>query len=176
MRTIMNRVAMVLALGLLSACQGMPGNSSPHGGTAPKTSQAAGAVQAKNAGQAGQPAVKSEGGTQQATPDGAKVGGTGVTTAQGEAPGTTESPLLNPPVDRSKKLEYAEVYVDLKNPQGQKALVPYLMKPEEWMIVKVENLGPTYKKYKFQRVGTSDGKRSPEIDPLMPKKPDGTSP
>ena len=173
MPPIMNRAAVVLALALLSACQGMPSNTSAHGTNAPKTSQAAGAVQSKSATPQGQPAVKTEG-TQQATPDGAKVGGAAATSAQGEAPGTTESAVQNPPVDRSKKLEYADVYVDLKNPQGQKALVPYLMKPEEWMIVKVENLSPTYKHYRFQKVGSADGKSTPEVDPLLPKKPAGS--
>jgi hypothetical protein len=168
MRAIMKRASALLALALLSACQNLLPNATDHGTAPPKVSQQAGAVQAKS-----EAAPKTSG--QQATPDGAKSGATGVTTsAEGEAPGSASAPLLNPPVDRTKKLEYADVYVDLKNPQGQKALVPYLMKPEEWTIVKVEHISATYKHYRFQRVASNDGKPIPEVDPLKPPKPSGT--
>lgn len=161
----MNRTAILLALGLLAGCQNLGGPSPAPSGNNTVTTPAAGAAQAKSA----QPAPKTAS-AGQATPDGAKVGGQGVTTsAAGEAPGSTSADVQNPSVDRTKKLEYADVYVDLKNPQGQKALVPYLLKPEEWTIVKVEHLSPTYKHYRFQRVASSDGKALPEVDPLKPK-------
>ena len=167
----MTRSAAVLALALLSACQGLggPGSQAPAGSNNTVTTPAAGAAQTKSA---QQPSTNSAG---QASPDGAKVGGSGTrsTSAEGEAPGTAQADVQNPSVDRTKKLEYADVYVDLKNPQGQKALVPYLLKPEDWTIVKVEHISPTYKHYRFQRVASNDGKALPDIDPLRPPKPSG---
>ena len=166
----MTRTAALLALALLAGCQNLgglvPGAPSGNNTNNTVTTPAAGAAQSQAAQQA--PKTASAG---QATPDGAKLGGTGVkTSADGEAPGSTSAPVQNPVVDRTKKLEYADIYVDLKDPQGQKALVPYLLKPEDWTIVKVEHLSPTYKHYRFQRVASNDGTALPEVDPLKPKK------
>jgi hypothetical protein len=77
--------------------------------------------------------------------------------------------VLGPPVDASKKLEVVEVDVELKTPSSQRNLVPYLIRPEVWTLVKVELLGPTRRLYRFQRVAAADGTPLPDIDPLRPR-------
>ncbi len=67
-------------------------------------------------------------------------------------------------IDTTKKLEYVNLWVDLGDPNGQRALVPYLLKPEEWMLIKCEMLSPTSKHYTFQRVTTADGRALPQVD------------
>jgi hypothetical protein len=76
-----------------------------------------------------------------------------------------------PPVDTAKRLEYVDVFVNLKDPAGQRQLVPYLLKLDEWTIVKVEHLTTTLKHYRFRRMTSPQDKPIPEIDPLMPRKP-----
>lgn len=66
--------------------------------------------------------------------------------------------------DTTRKLEYADIWVDLGDAAGQRALVPYLMKPEEWRLVGCEMLSPTSKHYRFMRVSTQDGKSLPQVD------------
>lgn len=72
-------------------------------------------------------------------------------------------------IDSAQRREYAEVTVNLQDPNGQKVLVSYLMKPEEWHIEKVTQTTPTTKRWRFWRVARSDGKSMPEIDPLKPR-------
>ena len=94
------------------------------------------------------------------------------TTGAGEtqAPqGPSASSIVAPAIDTNQRREYAEVYVDLKDPSGQKGLVSYLMKPDEWHIEKVSQLTDTVKLWRFWRVARTDGKSMPEIDPLRPK-------
>src|SRR5258706_10950777 len=67
-------------------------------------------------------------------------------------------------MDTSNRFEYADVYVSMGDATGMRALVPYLMKPESWMLVKCEMLTPTYKHYRFQKVSTGDGRATPEGD------------
>jgi len=66
--------------------------------------------------------------------------------------------------DTSRKLEYADIWVDMGDAAGQRALVPYLMKPQEWRLIGCEMLSPTSKHYRFMRVSTQDGKSLPEVD------------
>jgi len=66
--------------------------------------------------------------------------------------------------DTTRKLEYADIWVDMGDAAGQRALVPYLMKPEEWRLVGCEMLSPTSKHYRFMRVSTQDGKSLPQVD------------
>ena len=67
-------------------------------------------------------------------------------------------------IDTTKKLEYVDIYTDLSDPNSQRALVPYLMKNEEWMLIKCEMLSATSKHYKFQRVTGADGRSLPQVD------------
>ncbi|HLY73135.1 MAG TPA: hypothetical protein VKU80_03370 [Planctomycetota bacterium] len=108
---------------------------------------------------------------------------TGTTTAsagvQGAAPTTT--PVSTPDVppttasaaptatksvtfDTSKKLEYVDLYIDMGDPSGQRALVPYLMKPKDWMLIGCDMTSTSSKHYRFMRVSTTDGKELPEVD------------
>jgi len=87
--------------------------------------------------------------------------------ASGATAGSTPPPTsANKTVtfDTTRKLEYVDIYVDLGDPAGQRALVPYLMKPEDWMLCKCEMLSPTTKHYTFMRVSTADGRSLPQVD------------
>jgi hypothetical protein len=76
-----------------------------------------------------------------------------------------ETPAPKPPeIDTTRHLEYVDVTVALGDPNGMRALVPYLMKPEVWTLVKCEMNGTTEKHYRFQKVTSSDGKSLPEVD------------
>jgi len=109
--------------------------------------------------------MPSSGGTS-STDAGSPQGGT--TT---QSPGVQGTPASTPTAttktttfDSAKKMEIVDVYVEMGDPQGQRALVPYLMKPEEWMLIKCEMLSPTSKHYRFQRVATADGRSLPSVD------------
>lgn len=69
--------------------------------------------------------------------------------------------------ESGRKFEVVEVWVDQTQPNAQRKLVPYLLKSDEWTLVKCEHLSVTRKLYKFQRLVTSE-KKPPEIDPLNP--------
>ena len=75
-----------------------------------------------------------------------------------------------PAVSASKKLEVVVVDVNLKEANGMRKVLPYLLNEDEWLILKVEQTSPTTKRYKFQRLTTPE-KALTEYDPLMPKKP-----
>jgi hypothetical protein len=45
-----------------------------------------------------------------------------------------------------------------------RALVPYLLKPEVWTLVKCEMVSATSKHYKFQKVTSNDGRSLPDVD------------
>lgn len=79
-----------------------------------------------------------------------------------DTPGIHPSKPLN--VDQSKKFEYVDVYVDMGDPNGMRALVPYLIKPESWSLVQCEMTSSTTKHYKFQRLTSSNGRALPEVD------------
>ncbi len=72
-------------------------------------------------------------------------------------------------IDAGKKLQVVDVYVDMRDPQGMRKLAPYLLRSEEWMILKVEYTTATTRHYRFQRV-TSAGESIPMPDPLAPRQ------
>ncbi len=86
------------------------------------------------------------------------------TAAATEIPASTPRGTTSVTFDTAKKLEYVVVYVDMGDPTGQRALVPYLMKPKDWMLIKCEMLGATSKHYTFMRVSTADGHSLPQVD------------
>jgi len=76
-----------------------------------------------------------------------------------------ETPAANPPeIDPTRRFEYADVTVDLGDPNGMRALVPYLIKPEIWTLIKVEMVSTTSKHYRFQKVTSNDGRALPDVD------------
>ncbi len=89
---------------------------------------------------------------------------------QGPATATTNQPRALQPLkmDTSKKLEIVDVYVNTRDPNGMRKLVPYLLRQDEWMILKVQYTSPTMKHYRFQRVAPSK-ESLPMPDPLRPK-------
>lgn len=107
----------------------------------------------------------SSGGTS-ATDAGAPQTGTTTQSAgvQGAAASTPAAANATTTFDTAKKLEVVDVWVETGDPQGQRALVPYLLKPEEWMLIKCEMLSATSKHYRFQRVSSTDGKSLPQVD------------
>jgi hypothetical protein len=92
--------------------------------------------------------------------------GSTVTEPGGTSTSTTPTaPTSTPPaVDPTRRFEYAEVTVDLGDPVGMRALVPYLLKPDTWTLVKCEMLSATSKHYKFQKVTSNDGRSLPDVD------------
>ena len=156
MAAIMRRTA-PLALALLAACQTSPSNedSTLAHAAGPKSSQMATMLQDKNY----TPNVSN--------PADNQAPRTQATTSADAVPGVA-APIA---VDVNQRREYEDVYVDLKDPNGQKGLVYYLMKPEEWHIDKVVQMTPTTKHWRFWRIARTDGKKMPEIDPLRPRRP-----
>jgi len=69
-----------------------------------------------------------------------------------------------PEIDPTRRFEYAEVTVELGDPNGMRALVPFLMKPETWTLIKCEMVSTTSKFYKFQKVTSNDGRSLPDVD------------
>src|SRR5262245_4697839 len=76
-----------------------------------------------------------------------------------KAPGSA-----TPEIDTTRRFEYADVTVDLGDPNGMRALVQYLMKPEVWTLVKCEMTSTTSKHYRFQKVTSNDGRSLPDVD------------
>jgi len=157
MAAVMRRTAL-LALALLAACRTTPsdgGDTAVAHAAGPKSSQMATMLQDKNyTPNVSNPADNQEPRTQ-------------ATTSATAVPGVA-APVA---VDVNQRREYEDVYVDLKDPNGQKGLVYYLMKPDEWHIDKVVQMTPTTKHWRFWRVARTDGKKMPEIDPLRPRRP-----
>jgi hypothetical protein len=88
----------------------------------------------------------------------------GAQAAAATDPAAASGSVKSVTIDTTKKLEYVNLWVDLGDPAGQRALVPYLLKPDEWMLVKCEMLSPTSKHYTFQRVTSADGRSLPQVD------------
>jgi hypothetical protein len=65
--------------------------------------------------------------------------------------GTSNNPDGSKPseFDPTTKYVFVDIYVTLGDLAGQRALAPYLLKPEEWMLVRCEMLSPTYRHYRF---------------------------
>lgn len=131
----------VLGALLLAACRTSPvdpdDTAIAHGGAAPSQSAQAKLLTEQNVPQ-------DTGNARQVKPD-------------EERPGPESTP---PPA----VVEFAQVRLDLKNPQGNKAAAYYLLKPDEWMIDKVVMISPTVKEVRFRRV--TSGNRTPDLDPL----------
>lgn len=66
--------------------------------------------------------------------------------------------------DTDRKLEYVDIYVEMGDPTGQRAIAPYILNQNEWMLVKCEMTSATSKHYRFQRVSTADGRSIPQIE------------
>ena len=153
MAALMSRFAPVL-LALLAACR----QTSPSGAGDPTIANAAGprssemAASLQNKG-VGNPTSTAAGGSSPSSPEPSTAG--------------VNAPLS---IDTNRQREYADVYVDMKDPGGQKGLVSYLMKPDEWHIEKVVQINPTLKHWRFWRVSRTDGKSMPEVDPLRPRR------
>lgn len=77
--------------------------------------------------------------------------------------------VLNPPVDHTKKLEYVDLEVDLAVPASSRPLALYILKPEEWTLVKMDLVSATQRRYRFQRVAGTNGRALPDVDPLRPR-------
>src|SRR5436190_362875 len=67
-------------------------------------------------------------------------------------------------VDLPQRLEYQDVYTELGDAEGMRALVPYLLHPETWTLIKCEMLSATSKHYRFQRINATNGRSLPEVD------------
>jgi hypothetical protein len=81
-----------------------------------------------------------------------------------DAPVTDAPGSSTPEIDSSRRFEYVDVTVELGDPVGMRALVPYLMKPESWTLIKCDMTSATSKHYRFQRVTSNDGKSLPDVD------------
>jgi hypothetical protein len=157
MSAIMRRTV-PLALVLLAACRTAPSDgddTSVAHAAGPKSSQMATMLQDKNY----TPNVSN--------PADNQAPRTQATTSADAVPGVA-APVA---VDANQRREYEDVYVDMKDPNGQKGLVYYLMKPDVWHIDKVVQMTPTTKHWRFWRVARTDGKAMPEVDPLRPRRP-----
>jgi len=145
--------ALILALGACSALSPTPDDGTVAGPVSgPTTTTTTTATTATT--QAGTPSELS-------APPSTK--GTPITEPGGST--TTSTPTVPAPaVDPTRRFEYAEVTVDLGDPVGMRALVPYLLKPETWTLVKCEMLSATSKHYKFQKVTSNDGRSLPDVD------------
>jgi hypothetical protein len=73
-------------------------------------------------------------------------------------------------IDPSKHFVYADVYVDLGDPVGQRQLAPYFLRPEVWTIDKFESVSDTQRHYRFRRIAGPDGKALPDVDPFAPRQ------
>jgi len=73
-------------------------------------------------------------------------------------------------VDGSNRFEYEDVYTSLGDPEGMRALVPFLLHPETWMLVKCDMTSATTKHYRFQKISTGTGRAMPEVDIFKGRK------
>ncbi len=73
------------------------------------------------------------------------------------------------PTDPNLRFESVDVYVNTADPNGMRELASYLMRPDDWILVKMQLITPTKKHYRFQRV--TSPKEMPDIDPLRPPAP-----
>jgi hypothetical protein len=73
-------------------------------------------------------------------------------------------------IDTSRKLEAVDLYVDMRDQNSMRQLVPYLLQNEEWMLVKSEYTSATTRHYRFQRISTG-AEPTPLSDPRRAVKP-----
>ena len=71
------------------------------------------------------------------------------------------------PAQNDKRFVYADVYVDMTNPTGQRALAAYFSKPEVWTIEKFEMLTDTLRHFRFRKLAGQNGQPLPDVDPLL---------
>jgi hypothetical protein len=167
MRGLMNRCTPLLLLAL-GACGTATTDYS--GAPAPGTTTNSTAVQALNqvsssATTASQ--VGSELGKQGLAANAAAVAQTADALAADLASKSAGKPMVTDP---STRFEYQDVYTELGDPEGMRALVPYLLHPDTWMLVKCEMLSPTSKHYRFQKISTGTGRVMPEVDIFKGRK------
>ena len=86
--------------------------------------------------------------------------------AQLQPTGATPTlPATSAPTDQ--RFIYADVYVDMTNPTGQRALAAYFSKPQVWMIDKFEMLTDTLRHFRFRKVAGQNSQPLPDVDPLL---------
>ncbi len=73
---------------------------------------------------------------------------------------------LKPAPMTTQKLETVDVHVDMSREGDLRKVVPFLLKSDEWMLVKCEHTGPTKRHYQFARIITAAGPL-PLPDPLF---------
>jgi hypothetical protein len=163
------KTLMPLLLLVLGACQGLSGlgsNSagaaaSPQGGTTTSSSSQVQTLQAVSS----TASTVSQVGNVMGNPAVA-LGGAAVA-AVADALGTrasSPSAAAALQVAANKRFDYADVYTDLGDPTGMRALVPYLMKPEVWTLIQCEMPSPTSRHYRFQKISTGADRPLPEVD------------
>jgi hypothetical protein len=159
MRPVMMRLLPLLVLLSLTACDAIPGLLGTAASTVASTAASTAANAAAAAADPNAPATPS------VTTTTATAGATTTTaTTTTPAPTTPSSATKTVSFDTSKKLEYVDVWVNMGDPTGQRALVPYLMAPKEWMLVGCDMTSISSKHYRFMKVSTTDGKELPSVD------------
>ena len=86
----------------------------------------------------------------------------GVDEAAGKRVGTVPDEVQRTP-------DEVLVTVDLDRHIGNRDLGYYLLRPEEWTLLKVDQIAPTVRTYKFRRIA-SHGDLRQMLDPLAPRK------
>ncbi len=163
MRRVLKRLAPVLCLGF-SACGMLPGLGGGGAPADPSTVAPNPLTPTVTTTVNAAAAVATAAGTP--TPDNivnaANAVATAVSTATASGPPT--SGTQNTTFDSTKSLEYADVYVDMGDPTGMQALVPYLMKPKDWMLIGCEMTSATSKHYRFMKVASNTGQELPDVN------------
>lgn len=86
-----------------------------------------------------------------------------------EAPVTAAPGSKKLDVDTSQRLEVVDLHIDMRQRNALRPVLPYLLRSEEWMLVKMEQTSRHTRHYRFQRVASSQGS-FPSPDPLAPTK------
>jgi hypothetical protein len=73
-------------------------------------------------------------------------------------------------MDATRRLEAVDVFVDMRDQNSMRQLVPYILQNEEWMLVKSEYITPTTRHYRFQRIASAS-ETIPLTDPRRTVKP-----
>ena len=76
-------------------------------------------------------------------------------------------PMLKHATTEAKDVIYVEVLTDLLKPGGQRKLAAYLLDPARWRLIKMIQLTPTKKKFRFMRIMMDADAKLPELDPLL---------
>lgn len=155
----MKSLLVLVPLLALSACDVLPNLL----GTAAST--AASAANASSSGSASANPAPPVTGVTPATPSTTTTTATaGASSTTNPTPAPSSSATKTITFDTARKLEYADVWVDMGDPTGQRALVPYLMKPKDWMLIGCEMTSTTSKHYRFMKVSSNTGTELPDVD------------